>query len=137
MLSCLLMPIHSFSGLFILNSHSLHLSVSVCLSPFICYFSVETVFLRGSAPSSQPHSFLSLRRSVLFLLCLHLTAHRVAVFFSLVTGADYVGLSSFGPHTVCGQGQLRPSLSEQGATDVERQAGRSRGKKINRLVPQK
>lgn len=109
-----------FSGLLILNSHSLHLSVSICLflkkkKKISYFFYIQTVLLPGSAPSPQSHSFLSLSHCQSFIaLTAHLSFISIPVFFALVTGADYVGLSSFGPHAVCGQGQLQPSHSEHG-----------------------
>lgn len=111
---------------------------------FTCYFSVENVFLflnSQDLPLPLNHTPFSLLAKLFIFAVPSLDCSSLLYFghrlCALVTRADYVGLSSFGPYSVCGQGQLWPFLSEQGATDVERQAGRSSGKKIKRLVPQK
>lgn len=104
-----------FPGLFILNSHSLHLSASIwlfflsvifcrnCLPPWICLFPSTTLL-------SPMYAFYCCNCSsvLYFSPCV----------FALVTRADYVGLSSFGPHAVCGQGQLWPSHSEHGQSQA-------------------
>lgn len=119
-------------SLFLFQKLPLSSSVSIHL-PLLCYFSVETVFLPRPAPSPKTHYFLSPCQFLPYFAapssdCLSLL-YFCRRLFALVTGDDYVGLSSFGPHAVCGQGQLWPSLSEQGATDVERQTGRLGGEK--------
>lgn len=111
---------YSYSGNFLIHA----LSVSMCL--------FKNVFCRKiNAPLSHffPPLNLSPHELVSFSVLLWLFFISVPVFFALVTGADYVGLSCFGPHAVCGQGQLWPSHSEHGQSRAreplmwERQAG--------------
>lgn len=93
---------------------------------FLKMYSVERLTLPWATSSPlnlSPHELVS------FSVLLWLFFISVPVFFALVTGADYVGLSCFGPHAVCGQGQLWPSHSEHGQSRAreplmwERQAG--------------
>ena len=135
----------------IVNSHSLHLSVSFWLFSLLLNLSVCNFLGRHCCIPLRicPLSSITLLSVSLF--------HSISLpFFAapspdsssplyfcrcLFCFGDWGWLCGaerfFAPHTVCGQGQLWPFLSVQGATDLQRQAGRSRGKKIKRLVPQK
>lgn len=145
LLSCLLIPILLFFRAFhfklpLSPSACIHLPLFFIFSFILLYFSEETVFLWGSAPSPQPPSSFS--QSLRLFRCAFARLFISPLFLSPSfllwwRGLIMWGWAVFAPHAVCGQGQLWPSLSEQGATDVERQAERLSGKKINRLVPQK
>ena len=103
-----LCPLFPFSELSIVNSHSLHLSVSFWL--FSLLFNLSFCNFLDRLHSSQdlpllpdhtPYCLSLIQSLCLFSLHLHLTLLlsfiSVAVFFALVTGGDYVGLSGFCP----------------------------------------
>lgn len=124
-------------GLFILNSHSLHLSASIYFF-FVFFVLLSFIFCRNRLPPwICPCPSTTLLSTLSAFCCCDCSSvlYFCPCVFALVTRADYVGLNSFGPHAVCGQGQLWPPHSEHGQSQgreplmwLGRQGDRAGGK---------
>lgn len=124
-----------FPGLFIINSHSLHLSASIWLFLYLL-FSAKTVFLPKSAAAPRPHSFLH-------CLQLFISSSLLSLRFCFGDTGWLCGPEQFWPsrclwpRSITGFPFRAWPITAQGAIDVARQADTSSGRTVEHLVPQK